>query len=180
MHNTIMQQNLSSNTLRDIHRTVCKQYVMQFGVNIGREELAAWLRGKMDFHGWSTHEVSRRGKAAGYTLSNGTVSNILNVTIANVRDETLRALAAAFKVPETEILAIYSGRPAPGEMAETTRRAVNLFEALPEETQDDALTFLEMLFQKHAVAGDGRGAELQSTKESQASDKAGKGKKKRA
>jgi transcriptional regulator with XRE-family HTH domain len=59
---------------------------------------------------WSTHEVARRAKAGGYSLSNGTVQNILNLRQkGEVTEATLRALAYVFGVPPAEIFAVYHG-----------------------------------------------------------------------
>jgi transcriptional regulator with XRE-family HTH domain len=63
----------------------------------------------MTDHNLSTHEISRRAKAAGYSLSNGTVSNILNCRVKDVKEITLKGLAKAFKVLDDEVFRVYYG-----------------------------------------------------------------------
>lgn len=85
--------------------------VIQIGVKNVRQEFADYVRSQMNKgeRSWSTHEVERRAKAAGYELSRTTVSNILNCRVRDVSEEKLHALAAAFGVPPAEVFAIYHG-----------------------------------------------------------------------
>lgn len=58
---------------------------------------------------WGIREVERRARQGNYSLSNGTVSNILNCRQKNVTRETLEALAYVFGVPPSEVFAVYHG-----------------------------------------------------------------------
>lgn len=91
--------------------------VIQLGVKNARQEFADYVRAQMSKgeRSWSTHEVERRAKAAGYELSRTTVSNILNCRVKDVSEDKLHALAAAFGVPPAEVIAVYHGMSDEGE-----------------------------------------------------------------
>lgn len=56
----------------------------------------------------STNEVARR---SGNRISNGTVWNIMNNRVKDVKEETLSALAGALEISEDVILAAYYDKP---------------------------------------------------------------------
>lgn len=91
--------------------TFASNDVIQLGVKHARQEFADYVRAQMNKgeRSWSTHEVERRAKAAGYELSRTTVSNILNRRVRDVSEDKLHALAAAFGVPPAEVIAVYHG-----------------------------------------------------------------------
>ena len=85
---------------------------MQYAVSVNREALADFVRQQMTRgdRDWSTHEVARRSRSGGYTLSNGTVQRVLNLNYKkDLNDETLRAFAYVFGVPPAQVFAIYHG-----------------------------------------------------------------------
>lgn len=85
---------------------------MQFAVSVNREALAEFVRQQMKRgdRDWSTHEVARRAKGAGYTLSNGTVQRVLNLNYKkDLNEDTLRAFAYVFGVPPAQVFAVYHG-----------------------------------------------------------------------
>lgn len=102
-------------------------------MRIGVEALAEFIRSEMKKgeRDWSVREVSRRASAAGYKLSAATITNILNGYVERVSEGTLKALAAAFRVPDTEVLSIYFGPPAQDEQAIRDSR----FAALAKDAQ---------------------------------------------
>lgn len=107
-----MQQIPVNNNLCISNNLLCTQSATHVAVHTRREALADWVRQQMTLgeRDWSTHEVSRRAKAGGYTLSNGTVQNVLNVRHkGNISEATLRAFAHVFGVPPAEVFAIYHG-----------------------------------------------------------------------
>lgn len=107
-----MQHRNVNNKLCVLGNALCTQSVIHFAVRSEREALAEYVRQQMKKgeRDWSTHEVARRAKAGGYTLSNGTVQNILNCRQkGEVSEATLRALAYVFGVPPAEIFAVYHG-----------------------------------------------------------------------
>lgn len=107
-----MQQISVNNRLLTLSNALCAQTVIHFAVLTGREALSEYVRQQMKKgeRDWSTHEVARRAKAGGYTLSNGTVQNILNLRQkGEVTEATLRALAYVFGVPPAEIFGVYHG-----------------------------------------------------------------------
>lgn len=103
---------------------------------------------------WSTHEVARRAKAGGYTLSNGTVQSVLNpCNKGNVSEPTLRALAYVFGVDESVVLGVYYGTAAPMRSVEISREDIEdrekrvqlaalIVSDLPDDCQLDTLASL--------------------------------------
>ena len=114
--------------LSNIRNTLRKQYVNQPAVNIDREVFASYVREQMQKgeRDWSTHEVARRATAAGFRLSSGTVSNILNCRVKDVSEDKLRALAKVFGVPEAEVFAAYHGTTAADEQVIRNQRLAAL------------------------------------------------------
>ena len=106
----------------------------------------------------SSHDVARKAKAAGYSLSNGTVGNILRLTVQDVKEDTLRALAHVFHVPPAEVFRVYYGNSLGGLKAEE-ESAVNYLRGLPEEKQTDAIIYLKMLYEQYAVPAGAAGAD---------------------
>lgn len=85
---------------------------MQIAVSVNREALAEFVRQQMKLgeRDWSTHEVARRARGGGYTLSNGTVQRVLNLNYKkDLNEDTLRALAYVFGVPPAQVFAVYHG-----------------------------------------------------------------------
>lgn len=85
---------------------------MQSAVSVNREALAEFVRQQMKRgdRDWSTHEVARRAKGGGYTLSNGTVQRVLNLNYKkDLNEDTLRAFAYVFGVPPAQVFAVYHG-----------------------------------------------------------------------
>lgn len=107
-------------------------------MNVDRESFANYVREQMrkGERDWSTHEVARRATAAGFRLSSGTVSNILNCRVKDVSEDKLRALAKVFGAPEAEVFAAYHGTTATDENTIRNQRlaalAVNAEQLSPE------------------------------------------------
>lgn len=100
-----------------LNNTLFTQCAIRVGVRAEQAALAEYVRQQMKKgdRDWSNHEVARRAKAAGYSLSNGTVWNILNLRQKNITNETLEALAYVFEVPPAEVFAVYHGTSAEDE-----------------------------------------------------------------
>lgn len=77
-------------------------------VQNGRERLAEYIARQMEAKNWSYNDVARA--SGSFKLSNGTIWNLVNLRVKDVKENTLRGLAKAFSVPETEVLEIYYGR----------------------------------------------------------------------
>lgn len=144
---------MSSSILPELNNSLCTQSVIHFGVKTGRERLRDHLREKMG-DTMSTHDVARRAKAAGFTLSNGTVGNILNLYVKDIKEDTLRALARVFNEPPDEWFRLYYGTTQDG-LAEQEQRAVNYMRGLPEEKQADVILYLKMLYEKYSERENG-------------------------
>jgi transcriptional regulator with XRE-family HTH domain len=111
---------MSTGLTCNLNGTQVKHCAIRTDVRADRDrlaDLAEFVRREMKKgdRDWSNHEVARRAKAGGYTLSNGTVWSILNKRYKNVKDETLEALAYVFGVPKAEIVSIYLGPPTDAE-----------------------------------------------------------------
>lgn len=122
-----MQHLSVNNLLCTSNSGLCTQSAIHIAVQTGREALAAWVRRQMTLgdRGWSTHEVARRAKAGGHTLSNGTVQSVLSESKKGIVSEpTLRALACAFGVDESEVFAIYYGTATPMRVVEVSREDI--------------------------------------------------------
>jgi len=94
-----------------IHRTFTPlniQFAKYPVVQNGREALAEFVRLQMEERNWSTYDVVR--ESSGLITSNGTVWNVVNLRVKDVKEKTLRGIAKAFKVPDTEVFEIYYGK----------------------------------------------------------------------
>lgn len=111
LDNMFASKNMSTRMFDNMGESLSSQYVTHSGVKNAREEFAQYVRDQMKKgeRDWSTHEVARRAKAAGFKISNTTVANILNCRVKDVSEDKLRALAKVFGVPEAEIFAAYHG-----------------------------------------------------------------------
>lgn len=85
----------------------------QFDVQNGRQALADYVRRLMEERNWSTYDVVR--ESGGLITSNGTVWNVVNLRVKDIKEKTLRGLAKAFKVPEIEVFEVYYGKKRVGE-----------------------------------------------------------------
>jgi transcriptional regulator with XRE-family HTH domain len=177
---------MSTHLLCNLNNTLCRQYVIHYGVGTGREALADYVRRSMGGErSWSTHEVARRAKAKGFTLSNGTVQNILKRKIKNVQEETLRGLAAAFGDPPEIVFQIYlrgDGQNGDGDQGrrEKEKRAQTFLRALPDDKLDDVLLFVETLARQYPARGAKAAAAPRPAKAARDSKKAEGRRKRRA
>ena len=76
-------------------------------MSIGRPILAELVNRRMQELNLSTNEVARR---SGNAISNGTVWNIQNNRVKDVKEETLLALAKALEISEDEVFNAYRGK----------------------------------------------------------------------
>lgn len=110
--------------------------------------LAALLRRRMaELNNLSTYEVARR---AGNRVSNGTVWNIINDRVRDVKKDTLRTLAHALGLPEEEVFAADRGKKLAGADAQAAS-LLNLFQALPITQQEDLIDTARMLHQRYGL-----------------------------
>ena len=70
------------------------------------ERLAEWLNAKRKETGWSFNQIAER---SGGNLTHGTAYNISQSEYRSVQDKTVRGLAYAFNVPESELWDIVNG-----------------------------------------------------------------------
>lgn len=119
--------------------------------------LATYLREQMEKRGWNQTEL---GERAG--IPKGTIHNILDNKVQIPKFENLIKLASALDVPLRTILTVagfnLDGRP---ELAQQERQAellrvaprfrelLDMIAALPEEDQETALTFVEVLARRN-------------------------------
>jgi transcriptional regulator with XRE-family HTH domain len=154
-----------NNILCILNNSLCTQSVIHFAVRTKQQALADFVRQQMTQgeRTWSTHEVARRAKAAGYSLSNGTVQNILNCKQKNeVNDASLYALAHVFGVPPKEIIAIYHGtslnEAEKGDAVNgTTAKIIGYAEELPPDVRHQLLLISETLWKESKKRKDDKG-----------------------
>ena len=81
--------------------------------------------------------------------SNGTVWNVVNLRVKDIKEKTLRGLAKAFKVPETEVFEVYYGSKKIGEsdLADDEQIAALFYEykGLTDEDKEELRTVFEMV-----------------------------------
>jgi transcriptional regulator with XRE-family HTH domain len=144
---------MSTKTLSDIRNTLRRQYVSQVAVNVDREAFANYVRDQMrkGERDWSTHEVARRATGAGFRLSSGTVSNILNCRVKDVSEDKLRALAKVFGVPEAEVFGAYHGTTAADEQVIRNQRLAALAEDAEKLSPEDIPKFEALMDYVHTT-----------------------------
>lgn len=103
---------MSTILLKESFNPLTIQYSKSFVVSVGRPKLAELVRRRAsELNNLSTNEIARRAKAKGYDLSNGTVWNVMNNRVKDVKEETLNALAYALELSIDEVLAAYYDKP---------------------------------------------------------------------
>lgn len=125
------------------------QFAKQLNVQSGREELADYVRRQMGERNWSTYDVVRN--SGGLITSNGTIWNVINLRIKDIKEKTLRGLAKAFNVPETELFEIYYGKKAGEEGFADDQEIAALFyeyKELTDEDKGELRTVMEMVRQE--------------------------------
>lgn len=130
------------------------------------ESLAAFVRRRMkELNDLSTYDVAR---LSGGRVSNGTVWNVLNERVRDVKPDTLIALAAALQVSEQEIYDVAHGRaPLDRESASGTKLMI-YFRELPEAYQEDLLRIAQTFHRQHALPK----AEVKSIKKKRSGSRA--------
>ena len=97
----------------------------------------------MDSRNWSTYVVVR--ESGGFIKSNSTVWNVLNCRGKEIKDQTLRGFARAFKVPEKQLFDIYLGTK---DRAAENNRLIEMahkFDALPAKKRPLAEPLIDVL-----------------------------------
>jgi transcriptional regulator with XRE-family HTH domain len=103
---------MSTTLLKDSFNTLNIQCSKSFFVSIGRPKLAELVRCRaVEMNNLSTNEIARRAKAAGYELSNGTVWNVMNNRVKDVKEDTLEAIGHVLNISKDEMLAAYYDKP---------------------------------------------------------------------
>lgn len=129
-------QQTSSKKLLGICNLLNIHSAKQFDVQNGREALAEYVRRLMEERNWSTYDVVR--ESGGLITSNGTVWNVVNLRVKDVKERTLRGLAKAFKLPEPNIFEVYYGKKRFGEAdLEDDEEVAALFYKYKNLTEED-------------------------------------------
>jgi len=103
----------------------------RFVMSVGREALAALLSKRMADLNLSAPEVARR---SGGAVSHGTVWNIINSRVRDVKEVTLKGLAKALEIPEDEVFAAYRGKPQV-ELSKNAQRVVGFYNEMSPTAQ---------------------------------------------
>ena len=121
-----------------------------FIVQTGREALAEYVDSQMRARNWSFGDVAR--ESGSFKLSTGTIWNVVNQRVKDVKENTLRGLAKAFKVSETEVFEIYYGKKKIGghDLADDEEIAALFYEYkdLTNEDKEELRTVMEMVRQE--------------------------------
>lgn len=135
---------MSSNLLHELFATSNIRRDKWIIVRNGQEALASFVRQEMDSRNWSTYDIVR--ESGGLIKSNSTAWNVLNRRGKEIKDQTLRGLAKAFKVPEKQIFDIYLGIPK-DRVAESNRliEMAHKFDALPAKKRPLAEPLIDVL-----------------------------------
>ncbi|HEY0545273.1 MAG TPA: helix-turn-helix transcriptional regulator [Pyrinomonadaceae bacterium] len=103
---------MSTNFLDKTDNMLVINSVIRFSVQDRQADLAKYVRQKMDEQNLSTYDVERR---SGGTVTHGTVWNILNQRVKDVKSSTLSALAKGLGVSVDEVFNVYRGGSANGD-----------------------------------------------------------------
>jgi transcriptional regulator with XRE-family HTH domain len=119
-------------------------------MHVGREALADLVRARMDELHLKAPEVARR---SGGLVSHGTVWNILNLRVTDIKEESLRGLARGLGLPPETVFDCYYGAAEVGD-AEQKRRELllRMFDDIPEECQLDVLASLSGIHQRRSIS----------------------------
>jgi transcriptional regulator with XRE-family HTH domain len=138
--NTLKGVAVSTTILIDSFNSLNIQCDKRFVVSIGREELATLVRNRMEELNLSTNAVARK---SGHKISNGTVWNIANNRVKDVKEDTLRALARGIDLPEDEVLAAYYGKQV--EPDDSLEGIKVLFNGWHEASEADRAATMELI-----------------------------------
>jgi plasmid maintenance system antidote protein VapI len=113
------------------------------------ESLAEFVQRRMkELNDLSTYDVAR---LSGGRVSNGTVWNILNERVRDVKPDTLNALARALQVSEQEIYNVAHGREPLDRESATGAKLMIYFRELPQGYQEDLLRIAQTLHREHSL-----------------------------
>lgn len=85
------------------------------------DALAVAVSAEMQRQKLNTYEVADRARKKGYKIVHGTVWNVINQNVKEVKDKTIIALAHALDLPEQHLFDILRGIGSSGEVIENAR-----------------------------------------------------------
>jgi transcriptional regulator with XRE-family HTH domain len=138
--NTLKGVAVSTTLLKESLNSLNIQCSKRIVVSIGREQLADLVRSRMEELNLSTNAVARK---AGNKISNGTVWNIANSRVKDVKEETLRALARGLDLSEEEVFAAYFGKSV--EQDDSLEGIRVLFNGWHEASEEDRAATMELI-----------------------------------
>lgn len=103
---------MSTNLLDNTDNLLVINSVICFSVQDRQADLARFVRQKMDDLNLSTYDVERR---SGGAITHGSVWNILNQRVKDVKSGTLSALAKGLGISEEELFDVYRGKQPAGD-----------------------------------------------------------------
>jgi len=133
-----------------------------FAVDSERQEnLAGYVKRIRDAKGLTVQKVAERSRGG---IAQAYVSKIENGGVKNVSPEKLKALAKGLGVPEDELFRIARGIKVGKD--ENILKAAAYISELPPERQEDAIAFLELMYQRYKKSEVGKPKEASREKES--------------
>ena len=109
------------------------------------ESLAELVRRRMkELNDLSTYDVARLSRGR---VSNGTVWNILNERVRDVKADTLKALARALQVSEEELHGAARGVALSDPKETRSARMLSYMKTLPQNRQEDLLMLARAFYE---------------------------------
>lgn len=139
-----------STTLYEISNTLDIKSVRYGVVRILREQLADLIRVKKNETGWSYQTIADRSRGL---LTHGTVFNIANGKVKEIKEASLQGLAYAFDMAFDEIARIAYGDENGDDQSFTQGRFVNLSSNYEKLDGDDKIVMTEylMMFEREVI-----------------------------
>lgn len=100
-----------------------------------------WLNNELEKRNWSQSELARKGN-----LSKGAISHIMNGT-RKAGNDVCEAIAEVLGYPPEYIFRKAGLLPPIPEETEKSKRLIHMFNIMPDDEQNDLLTYLEIKLQ---------------------------------
>lgn len=126
-------------------------------LNLMNESLSDYTRRVMNEQGLTFKAVEQRSHKM---ISTGTINDIIQGRNTNPTVSTIKGLASGLGRPPEEVFAIALGRTVSGDLQLNELRLLEYFRGLSEDSQEDVLTYLEMLSGRRSATEKSKGAKL--------------------
>ena len=121
------------------------------------ESLSDYTRRVMSEQGLTFKAVEQRSHKL---ISTGTINDIIQGRNTNPTVSTIKGLASGLSRPPEEVFAIALGKSLSGDFQLNELRLLEYFRSLSEESQEDVLTYLELLSGRRSAMDRSKGTKL--------------------